>query len=73
MTHSNKTNQTTQEFGNMQQTEVASQSLPPNGIQPQNAVTATVQLQESQTWNKPVPFQSRSNSCPTVIQVSRMT
>ena len=51
-------------------TNVASQTSSPKRIQPQNHVTATEQPPGSQTGNEPVPFLSRSNSCPTGIQES---
>ena len=51
-------------------TNVASQTSPPKGIQPQNHVIATDQPPGNQTGNEPVPILSCSNVYPTVIQES---
>ena len=49
-------------------TNIATQTSPPKGIQPENYVTPTEHHPEYQTGNEPVPFLSFSNSCPTDIQ-----
>ena len=52
-------------------TTVASQILPPNGIQPPNHVIGTEQPPRNQTGNEPVPFLSCSKNCPTDNQESK--
>ena len=65
-----ETNQLTQDFRGKQQTEVANQTSPSKGIQPQKPVIATQESHESKTWNQPIPFLSCFNSCATDIQES---
>ena len=65
-----KTKQVTQELGNKQLTEVASQTSPPKGSLPQSSITATEKFQEVQTGNGLVPLLNPSNSCSNSIQES---
>ena len=60
----------TEELREKQQTEEASQTSSPKGMQPQKDVIATEKSHESQTGKEPVQFLSCSNSCPTEIQES---
>ena len=52
----------------MQLSDVASQTSPPKGIQPQSLVTATEPYRESQKGNGLIPFLICSISCPNDIQ-----
>ena len=49
-------------------TNVASETSPPKGNQPQNHVDATEQPSGNQTGNEPVPFLDCSKNSPTSIQ-----
>ena len=68
--YASNTNQTTQELGNKQITDVASQASPPKGFQLQSSRTATEQFREK-SRNEQVILLDNSNSCPTDIQDSR--
>ena len=60
------TTQETQGFKDTQLSDVASQTSPPKGIQPQSSVAAP----GKHTGNEPVPFLHCSNCCPTDVQYS---
>ena len=49
-------------------TNVANQTSPPKGTQPQNHMVATEQPSGNQTWNEPVPFLACSKNSSTNTQ-----
>ena len=51
--------------------QLASQTSPRKGFQPEHYVITTEQTPVSQTGNEPAPFVSCSNSCPTDIKKSK--
>ena len=61
-----QTTQKTQRFENMHLSDVASQTWPPKGLEPQKAGTTTKEFRENQTMKGLVP----TSTVPTVVKTT---